>query len=253
MPMLQESDKRKVLILTAVEAEREAVLRGLNRRTCGSAGNGGGGGNDEASGKNEAGGKDEAGRRFQVELAGVGPVAAAITATRLLAAGGGRYGAVISAGIGGGFEGQAPIGSIVVSSLIAAPDLGAETPQGFSSLEELGFGSSSVAVDPALAAKTAAAIAACGVKVRLGPALTLATVTGTAATASVMAARVPGAASEGMEGYGVAAAAEAFGLPALEIRAISNAIGPRDKSKWRIGEALQVLETASAALLEVWK
>lgn len=226
MPNVLEPGKQKVLILTAVEAEREAVLRGL--------GSGGGG-------------------RFEVELAGVGPVAAAVATARHLTAAYGRYSAVISAGIGGGYEGQADIGSVVVSSRIVAADLGAETPEGFCSLDELGFGSASVAVDPALAAKAAAAMAAAGIKVRLGPALTLATVTGTSATASGMAARIPGAASEGMEGYGVAAAAASFDLPALEIRAISNAVGPRDKSKWCIGEALQVLEAASAALLEVWK
>ncbi|MGW7126735.1 futalosine hydrolase, partial [Streptomyces sp. NPDC054901] len=33
------------------------------------------------------------------------------------------------------------------------------------------------------------------------------------------------------------APAAAHGLPVLEIRAVSNAVGPRDRSAWRIGEA----------------
>jgi futalosine hydrolase len=55
-----------------------------------------------------------------------------------------------------------------------------------------------------------------------------------------------------MEGFGVAAAAKEFGLPVLEIRAVSNAVGPRDKSAWRIKEALQSLEAASKVLTEVF-
>ncbi|WP_223068941.1 futalosine hydrolase [Paenibacillus caui] len=222
MPDMKGPNKRRVLIMTAVEAELEAVLRGL-------------------------GGSE----RFDVELAGVGPVAAAIAATKLLAAGRDRYGLVISAGIGGGYPGRAEIGSLVVSSAIVAADLGAETPEGFSSLDELGFGSAVVEVDRELAGQVAGALTAAGLPVRLGPALTLATVTGTARTASTLAGRIPFAASEGMEGFGAAAAARAFGLPALELRAISNAVGPRDKSAWRIGDALKVLEAASSALVEV--
>ncbi|WP_138494654.1 futalosine hydrolase [Paenibacillus pinistramenti] len=215
---------RKILVMTAVEAEREAVLRGL-----------GGDG------------------RFEAALAGVGPVQAAVSTTKLLAAGSGRYSLVVSAGIGGGYPGRAEIGSLVVSSEIIAADLGAETPAGFSGLAELGFGTAAVPVGRALAERTAAALTAAGLPVTLGPALTLATVTGTAATASMLAARFPGAASEGMEGFGAAAAAAEFGLPALELRAISNVVGPRDKSLWRIGDALKALEAAFAAIVESWR
>ena len=54
-----------------------------------------------------------------------------------------------------------------------------------------------------------------------------------------------------MEGYGVAVAAAMKQLPVLEIRTISNAVGPRDREAWRIREALEALEAASRALLEV--
>ena len=65
--------------------------------------------------------------------------------------------------------------------------------------------------------------------------------TGTAARAAELAARHPGAVAEAMEGFGVAEAAAAHGLPVLEIRAVSNAVGPRDRAAWRIGEALAAL------------
>lgn len=210
----------RVLIVTAVAAEREAVLRGLR----GSA-------------------------RFEVIAAGAGPAAAAAGTAAALAAG--SYGCVISAGIGGGFPGRAPVGSLAVASEMIAADLGAETPEGFRSAAELGFGSVSVPADGGTALALAAALAAAGLAVSTGPVLTVATATGTAGTAAALAARHPGAVAEAMEGHGVAVAAQRFGLAALELRAISNPVGPRDRAAWRIPEALDMLAAAAAILLEV--
>ncbi|MFS0840317.1 futalosine hydrolase [Paenibacillus sp. 1P03SA] len=211
---------KRVLIMTPVEAERDAVLRGL----AGAPG-------------------------FRVELAGVGPVAAAVSTTAALAAA--EYDLVLAAGIAGGFEGRAEVGSLVVSSEILAADLGAETPGGFLSLDELGFGSARVPVDAALAGRVAEALAAAGLPVSTGPVLTVSTVTGTAEHALELARRVPGAAAEGMEGFGAASAALARGIPCLELRSVSNAVGPRNKAAWRIPEALAMLEKASSVLPEV--
>ncbi|PUA38113.1 futalosine hydrolase [Paenibacillus elgii] len=216
----REQTGLRVLVITAVPAERDAVLRGLR--------------GDE---------------RFDVVAGGVGPAAAAASAAKALAAA--EYGLVVSAGIGGGFPGRAEIGSLVVADAIVAADLGAETPEGFRSVDELGFGSSRIAVDASLAARLTEALQRAGLPAHMGPVLTVSTVTGTAATASELAARVPGAAAEAMEGFGVAVAARDRGLPALELRAISNAVGPRDREAWRIKEALDALEAAGAILLEV--
>jgi futalosine hydrolase len=212
--------EKRILVMTAVSAERDAVLRGLD-------GDG----------------------RFDVLLAGVGPVAAAVNTTKALAAT--EYDLVVCAGIAGGFVGRAEVGSLVVAKEIVAADLGAETPEGFSSLDELGFGSTRVPVDADLANRVTEALRAAGLSVHTGPVLTLSTVTGTAETAEELAKRVPGAIAEGMEGFGVALAAREFGLPVLEIRSISNPVGPRDRANWRIKEALDALEAASTAFLEV--
>lgn len=210
----------RILVMTAVPAERDAVWRGLR-----------------GSG------------RFDVMLAGVGPAMAAARTAKALAAAG--YGLVISAGIGGGFIGRAEVGSLVVANEIVAADLGAQTQDGFCSLDELGFGSSRIPVNPDLVTRVTEALRGDGQPVCAGPVLTVSTVTGTAANARELQARVPGAAAEGMEGFGVATAAQESGLPALEIRAISNAVGPRDRDAWRIGDALHALEAASSVLLEV--
>ncbi|WNC15801.1 futalosine hydrolase [Brevibacillus brevis] len=210
----------RVLVVTSVEAERDAVLRGL--------------------------GEDS---RFTVGIGGVGPMAAAARTARMLATSE-PYDLVVCAGISGGFVGQAEVGSLVVSGEIVCADLGAETPEGFCSLDELGFGSATVPVDRELAARVTDALRAAGLPVKMGTVLTLSTVTGTAQTAEELARRMPGALAEAMEGYGVAVAAQEFGVPVLELRAVSNAIGPRDKSAWRIKEALAALEAASSVLRE---
>lgn len=250
----------RVLIVTAVDAEKDAVLRGLG---------------------------DQAAKMFDVIAGGVGPAAvAASTAAKLAfaAAAGGKvlaqgstapagsdaaqasaasagllagagltpaYTLVISAGIGGGFPGRADVGSLVVADAMVAADLGSQTPDGFLSVDELGFGSSRVAADAALAARLRHELQRAGHAVSGGTAVTVSTATGTAETAAELLRRVPDATAEGMEGFGVATAAKQFGVPALELRAISNAVGPRDRDAWRIKDALDALQAASSILREV--
>nr|WP_246058397.1 futalosine hydrolase [Paenibacillus illinoisensis] len=161
------------------------------------------------------------------------------------------YTLVISAGIGGGFPGRADVGSLVVADAMVAADLGSQTPDGFLSVDELGFGSSRVAADAALAARLRHELQRAGHAVSGGTAVTVSTATGTAETAAELLRRVPDATAEGMEGFGVATAAKQFGVPALELRAISNAVGPRDRDAWRIKDALDALQAASSILREV--
>ncbi|MGX1826857.1 futalosine hydrolase [Paenibacillus taichungensis] len=253
---------QRVLIVTAVDAEKEAVLRGLG---------------DQAA-------------YFDVIAAGVGPASAAAGTAAALAfasaaaganapaqgfaapsepdaaqasaassrpgplAGTGltpAYTLVVSAGIGGGFPGRADVGSLVVADAMVAADLGSQTPDGFLSVDELGFGSSRVAADAVLAARLRHELQQAGLAVSGGTAVTVSTATGTAETAAELLHRVPDASAEGMEGFGVATAAKQFGIPALELRAISNAVGPRDRDAWRIKDALDALQAASSILREV--
>lgn len=222
------TDSGRVLIATAVPAERDAVVRGLS----------------------EAGAAHPA---VDVVAVGVGPAAAAAgTATTLTTAAlsGRPYGLVVSAGIGGGFQPDAPLGSVVVADALTVADLGAETPDGFLPVTELGFGTVTHRPPPSLVRDVAAATGAL-----TGTVLTVSTVTGTAARAAELQRRHPGATAEAMEGFGVAEAAAAHGVPVLEIRAVSNAVGPRDRAAWRIGDALAALTEAfgkSAPVLESW-
>ncbi|MFA9559722.1 futalosine hydrolase [Evansella sp. AB-rgal1] len=212
--------KKRILVMTAVNAEKDAVTRGIKNNY-----------------------------RYDVKLAGVGPaVAAANTATALTFE---NYDLVISAGIGGGFPNMAEVTSVAVATEIISADLGAETSEGFLPIEELGFGSSRVSVDIELVSTITKILSSQGLKVQSGPILTLSTVTGTTETAELLSKQYPGATAEAMEGFGVATAASIQGIPVLEIRTISNAVGPRNREAWKLKEALQSLETTFSVLEEV--
>lgn len=209
----------RILVATAVPAERDAVARAFT--------------GDSA---------------VDVIAAGVGPAAAAAATATALA--GAPYALVVSAGIAGGFQPEAPVGSLVIADEITAADLGAETPDGFVPVTELGFGTVTHRPPNALVRDLAAAAGA-----RTGAVLTVSTVTGTAARATELRARHPRALAEAMEGFGVAEAAAAHGIPVLELRAVSNPVGPRDRAAWRIGDALAALTEGfgkCAPVLESW-
>ncbi|MGP3941838.1 MULTISPECIES: futalosine hydrolase [Streptomyces] len=266
----------RVLIVTAVPAERDAVVRGVGATA------------PEVAELPVPGGMihrlspvPPTGPPLTVDVlaAGVGPAAAAAgTAAALTAAAVARtpYDLAVSAGIGGGFTSARPnaaalpdaaarptteqpapaqpaaarLGSIVVADAIVAADLGAETPDGFAAVTDLGFGT----VEHLPPAPLVAAVAEATDAVR-GTVLTVSTVTGSAERAAELLRRHPHAAAEAMEGFGVAEAAAAQSVPALEVRAISNAVGPRDRAAWRIGAALEALTSTFgtiAPLLGTW-
>ncbi|AUA13045.1 Futalosine hydrolase [Streptomyces malaysiensis subsp. malaysiensis] len=278
----------RVLIVTAVPAERDAVVRGIAATA------------PEVAELPVPGGVihrlspvPPTGRPLTVDVlaAGVGPAAAAAgTAAALTAAAVARtpYDLALSAGIGGGFTTAPPttaapattppttaaptspapattrpgsaaarlgsaaarLGSVVVADAIVAADLGAETPDGFAAVTDLGFGT----VEHLPPAPLVAAVAEATDAVR-GTVLTVSTVTGSAERAAELLRRHPHAVAEAMEGFGVAEAAAAQAVPALEVRTVSNAVGPRDRAAWRIGEAMAALTSAFATiapLLGTW-
>ncbi len=206
-----------LLVVTAVEAEAQAVRAGLVVEN------------------------------VRVAAVGVGAAAAAAGTARLLAlaeAAGSPYQAVIIAGIAGGFADRAPLGAAVLATRSIAADLGADSPDGFIPLDDLGFGTAIAVAHPPLVARLRESLP----DAITGDILTLNTVTGTAEMTKTLASRFPAAVAEAMEGYGAARAAIDAGLPFAELRTISNAIGPRDRATWRIPDALAALTTVARAL-----
>ncbi|WP_408606738.1 futalosine hydrolase [Catenuloplanes japonicus] len=202
---------------------------------------------DESSTVTDGHLEDGVDTQIVVAAVGVGPAEAAAGTARLLAlaeAAGRPYASVISAGIGGGLAGRAAIGDTVIGTRSVAADLGADSPDGYLPIEELGFGSSVVITDDGLTTLLRDSLP----DALAGDVLTVNTVTGTADRADALAGRHPSAIAEAMEGYGVAVAARAAGVAFAELRTISNPVGPRDRAAWNLPAAFTALTAAFAAL-----
>ncbi len=190
------------------------------------------------------------GLRARVVVSGVGAVAAALATQKELL--NGPFDLVVSAGIAGAYphSGLQPA-DLACSSRIIQADLGAWDGEQFLDLSVLGL---SVSPNAAHAgqfevwqgaeayAKQAAA--------HFGPMLTLNSVTGSSARAEQLERLFAGALTEGMEGAGVALAAYNFAVPVLEVRGISNFVGPRDRQNWQIGAALAQTRRGLEVLLQ---
>lgn len=200
----------RILIVTAVEAEADALRRGL----------------------------PDVPHGVTVLVGGVGSARAAAAVSRELATDPG-YDAVISAGIGGAFPGRAELGGLLLARRVVAADLGADGPDGYLSVDELGFGTA-----------VAEAGRIPGLDAVVGTVLTVNTATGTAERAAELLRRHPEAVGEAMEGYGVAAAAQLADLPFAEVRAVSNLVGPRDRDAWRLDLAFAALTAAARPIAE---
>jgi nucleoside phosphorylase len=151
---------------------------------------------------------------------GVGPVEAAATTARHLALD--PPGAVLHVGIAGA-RGVTP-GGLVIGSEAVYSDISAEIPV-----------VDRIEPDPQL-------LAALRDAVPEALSLPIGTSASVGAAADV---RV-----EGMEGFAVLRACALAGVPAIEVRAISNEISEGDRSRWRIGRALEALADALPRMLD---
>lgn len=151
-------------------------------------------------------------------VCGVGPVEAAAATARALAEE--RPGAVLHVGIAGA-RGLEPLTLVLGSESVYCDAAGPFVP-------------ARALPDPALlralrAAFPGAAVRAIGTSARVG---------GT-----------HGVDVEAMEGFAVLRACELAGVPAVEVRVVSNAIGERDRARWRFDEAFAALAEALPRLV----
>jgi futalosine hydrolase len=182
---------------------------------------------------------------------GVGAVNAAYSLTRYLEREQAR--AVIVCGIAGAYprafeEGGLGIGSVVCAESECYGDLGAQSPEGFLDMQAMGF--------PLIPAneerKTESVYNVLPMQIfpatRRAGFVTVNTCTGTDARAREMEGRTGGSV-ESMEGAAIAHVAALYGVPAGEIRGISNRAGNRDRSTWRVKEAATAAQEALLAWL----
>ncbi|HEY1428297.1 MAG TPA: futalosine hydrolase [Candidatus Tumulicola sp.] len=173
-----------------------------------------------------------------VLVSGVGPVEAALAVANALHAG--AFDLVVDAGIAGGLAESASIGEGVVVSRDAF-ELALEDgrplalPPGSSVVDR-------VESDPVLVA----ALQANGFAAVRG--VTVSHVTSTEATARRLAGS--GAQVESMEGFAVLRACALAGVPAVQIRGISNRVGDRERAGWNFQAGLDGLARIATVLFD---
>ena len=164
--------------------------------------------------------------RPDVRVCGFGLAEAGARAAHALATSDGHISTAVLVGVAGTYDpGRWPVGSAVVGGSVRCHGIGA----GGQTSRELGFAGSDVMP-----------LAGSGPEI-----LSVAMASGDPGEAAARHARHPQAAVEEMEGFAVAVAAAAFGVPLRIVRGVSNVAGQRDRAAWRFHEAL---EAAAAAL-----
>jgi futalosine hydrolase len=184
-----------------------------------------------------------AGRSLALLRTGVGPVNAAFALTRFLAEN--RARAVVACGVGGAYRGSGlDPGAVVCAETETYADLGAESPEGFLDMEALGL--PVIDGEPPLFNRLPVDLFPTPRRV---PFVTCATCTGTEAQAAALVARTGGAV-ESMEGAAVVHVARLMGVKVGEVRGISNAVGDRDRARWRVRESAAAARAALVAWIE---
>ena len=174
---------------------------------------------------------------------GVGLVNAAHAVTLFVARE--RPAAIVVCGVGGAYPNSGLRTLDVVSAETECyGDLGATSPAGFLDMRALGF----PVVEATVPLYNVLPMQVFPVERRV-PFVTMSSCTGTDEAAMAAETRTRGAV-ESMEGAAVAHVAHLEGIPAGEVRGISNMVGRRDTSAWRLAEASQAAQEALIAWIE---
>ncbi len=185
---------------------------------------------------------------LEVSIIGMGPVEAALRSVLLLQEH--RRGPVVLTGIGGAYPRSGlEVGDLAVASCEFFGDLGVcyqfiETD--FS--EALPIDKECPLHHP-LVEKALSILEEEDFEVNYGPFVTVCCATRDPVRAEFLATRYRGALVENMEGFAVARAAQEFGLPLFEIRAVSNLLTQPERP-WQIEEALERVTEALLCLVK---
>ncbi len=170
---------------------------------------------------------------------GVGPVEAAIATARALARE--RFEYVVNAGIGGIFRSRGTVGDTFAIATEFLADFGLEGG------EPLVLPGGARLADRATA--DSVLVRRCAeLGMHVGVGLTVAQITTTDATAARLHARY-GADVESMEGFSVLRAAADAGIPAVEVRGISNVVGDRARGEWNFAAGARATVRALEAIV----
>ena len=187
-------------------------------------------------------------RQNVIECCGFGPIVSPIRTTQLIS----QYlpTSVFLLGIAGAYDPNLKIGSALEFDEATCFGVGTGSGDGFLSSSEMGWSQwqgepeitdsiklDSLAASPETRSRSAKLLSCC------------------AASADRMDVQLrlrkhPDAVAEDMEGFSVAAACRFAGTPLRIVRGISNLAGDRDKTNWRIQEAMKAVEDYVREVIE---
>lgn len=188
------------------------------------------------------------GERVDCLITGVGQFFTTLALTTTLIHN--NYGAAVQAGIGGSFSGDYPIGSVVSVVEDAFADCGAETRDGFLDLFEMGlwnpeqspFLKGMVLQQPSSIQEATKLPSVRGVTVNR-------TLSAESSIAWISEHFSPVTVS--MEGAPFLYMCAHFGISCLQVRAISDRVGPRNKESWDIPAAIGALQEPVCECIEM--
>lgn len=214
-----------VLLVAATELELRPVIKAL-----------------------EANGFARNGHPIHCLITGVGQVATAFALADYLLQHHQGFGAIVQAGIGGVFNGLYPLGTVVQVERDCFGDLGMEENGRFTTLFQAGLAGANEKpfTDGWLVNESALLHQLPLPQVK---AVTVNKVSDSALQRQQLWDTF-GPAVESMEGAAFHYAGLQYGLPFVQLRAISNAVGERDKAHWDIPTAVHNLGTAVLQLID---
>lgn len=179
-------------------------------------------------------------------VTGVGAIASCFTLTE--AAGNELPDMLIQIGIGGSFSSSLAIGSAVAVDKEVIADMGVVEEDGYKSIFEMGLvdNDSHPYTNGALINTYSDLLSMSGIKTVVG--LTVNEITTQSEKIRIFNNQY-GAEIESMEGAALHYVCILKKIPFLQIRGISNMVGERDKSKWKINEALNSASDACIRLI----
>lgn len=200
-----------------------------------------------------------AGRPVLLVACGMGKTNAAHAVTAALEGHAPR--ALLNFGVGGAYplSGLGPA-DLALATVERYADEGVEGPAGWLSPREMGIplvrdGEGELfdefPVDAALTRSASAALEEADLPHRCGPFATVSTCSGTTERGRRLAART-GALVESMEGAACAHLCRIYGVPFVEVRAISNLVEDRDLSRWRLHDAAERAGRAVEQIVACW-
>jgi len=176
-------------------------------------------------------------------LCGFGPIAAAARTAQLVD----RHNpaSVILVGIAGSYSDRLAVGSATTFDSVACYGIGAGTGAEFQTATQLGWPHWSKS-RPQL---TGTLLLGSPHASNSGQLLTVCAAAASEDDVTLRRTMFPDAVAEDMEGFGVAMACALADIPLRIVRGISNEAGDRDKSHWKITDALQTAADLTVQLL----